>query len=88
MNFENLACTERSEIKIEPVKSILKNIDAINKELANELRMIEDAIYSKEPIVEDANEPVDDSLLNTLNRQRNTAENLLKKAVHIREGLW
>ena len=72
----------------ETAKDILVNMDAIHKELANELRMIDDAIYGKEPIVEGTNELVDECLLGTLNRQRNTAENLLKKATHIREGLW
>ena len=82
-----LIMSQRNESR-EPVKEILANIDAIHKELANELHMIEDAIYGKEPIVEGVNELVDDCLLGTLNRQRNTAEGLLKIAVHIREGLW
>lgn len=71
----------------ETAKSILENMDAILKELSAELRRIENAIYAPKPI-EDAKEAPDECLLETLNRQRNTAEQLLKLAVHIREGLW
>lgn len=93
MNFENLACAERSETKaVEPAKSILENMDAILKELGTELRRIDDVIYSPSNVnsnsVCDVNEPHDDCLLQTLGRQRNLAESLLKIAVHIREGLW
>lgn len=88
MNFENVGCTEPNKTITEPAKAILENIDAILKELATELCMIEDAIHGKELVDEGKNEPVNDCLLNTLNRQRNTAENLLKKVRHIREGLW
>lgn len=73
--------------KQEPVKSILENMDAILKELKNELERIDSAIYSPMPF-EDRAEPQDECMLGTLNRQRNTAEELLKLAVHIREGLW
>lgn len=71
----------------ETVKSILENMDAILKELSAELHRIDGAIYAPTPF-EDAKETADESLLETLNRQRNTAEQLLKLAVHIREGLW
>ena len=93
MNFENLACTERSETKaVEPAKSILENMDAILKELGTELRRIDDVIYSPSNVnsnsVCDVNDQQDDCLLQTLGRQMNLAESLLKIAVHIREGLW
>lgn len=90
MNFENLSCAERSETMttFEPAKSILENMDAILKELGNELRRIEDAIYSPSNTGCDVSEPQDDCLLSTLGRQRDLAEILLKIAVHIREGLW
>ena len=93
MNFENLACTERSETKaVEPAKSILENMDAILKELGTELRRIDDDIYSPSNVnsnsVCDVNDQQDDCLLQTLGRQMNLAESLLKIAVHIREGLW
>ena len=73
--------------KPESAKTILENMDAILKELASELVRIDSAIYSPEPCVE-RSEPQDECMLATLNRQRNTAEALLKIAVHIREGLW
>ena len=88
MNFENLACTERSEPKTESAKSILENMDAILKELGNELRRIDDAIYAPSNAGCDVIEPQAECLLATINRQRNTAESLLKIAMHIREGLW
>ena len=73
--------------KPESAKTILENMDAILKELENELTRIESAIYSEKPI-EGTNTPKDKSMLETLNRQRDMAEGLLKLAVHIREGLW
>lgn len=73
--------------KPESAKTILENMDAILKELANELERIDSAIYSPRPF-EEKSEPKDECMLETLNRQRNTAEALLKLAVHIREGLW
>lgn len=88
MNFGNVACTERSEQKTESAKSILENMDAILDELGTELRKIDDAIYSPSNAGCDVNEPRDACLLDTLNRQRNLAESLLKIVVHIREGLW
>lgn len=73
--------------KPESAKTILENMDAILKELGGELERIESAIYSPQPF-EDRTESKDDCMLETLNRQRNTAGALLKLAVHIREGLW
>lgn len=93
LNFENCAIPTSNGVEIpvneprETAKSILENMDAILKELSAELRRIENAIYAPKPI-EDAKEAPDECLLETLNRQRNTAEQLLKLAVHIREGLW
>lgn len=88
MNFENVACTERSVPNTEPAKTILENMDAILKELGTALRQIDGAIYSPSNDGCDTNEPRDECLLGTLNRQRNLAESLLKIAMHIREGLW
>ena len=73
--------------KPEPAKTILENMDAILNELKNELERIDSAIYSPKPF-EEKSEPKDECMLETLNRQRNMAEGLLKLAVHIREGLW
>lgn len=85
LNMRAVPCVEVQ--KQEPAKMILENIDAILNELANELDRIDSAIYSPKPF-EDRIEPKDESMLETLNRQRSTAEALLKLAVHIREGLW
>lgn len=73
--------------KPEAAKTILENMDAILKELANELVRIDSAIYSPKPF-DERTEPQDECMLGTLNRHRNAVEELLKLAVHIREGLW
>lgn len=72
----------------ETAKSILECIDGILNELSNELRRIDTSINSTGPVVEGPSEHPDECLLATLCRQRETAERLLKTAVHIREGLW
>lgn len=86
--YGEMATCEPTENKPETAKAILENMDAILKELANELRRIDDAIYSPKNVGENANEPQQECFLGTLDRQRNTAEDLLHLAVHIREGLW
>lgn len=83
MNMNPSECLEKTE----PAKAILENMDAILKELASELVRIDSAIYSPKPC-EERPEPQNECMLGMLNRQRNTAEGLLKLAVHIREGLW
>lgn len=88
MNIENLTCAEPREIiSTEPAKQILENMDVILKELGDELRRIDGAIYSPSNDKNVVSEPQEECLLGTLNRQRNLAESLLKIAVHIREGL-
>lgn len=89
LNFENCSIPTTNSVNEprETAKSILENMDAILKELSAELRRIDDAIYAPKPL-EDAKDAHDECMLETLNRQRNTAEQLLKLAVHIREGLW
>lgn len=84
-NMRAVPCAEMQ--KPESAKTILENMDAILKELANELERIDSAIYSPRPF-EEKSEPKDECMLGTLNRQRDTAQGLLKLAVHIREGLW
>lgn len=73
----------------QPAKVILERTDGLLDELANELRGIEDAIFSPEsrdrmPLIQ---EP-DNCLLDTLKRQNNAAYELLQIAAHIRKGLW
>ena len=72
----------------ETVKSVLEETDGILKDLANVLRMVDDAVYGKSPAVEENGEPHDEHLLAILYRQRKTAWELLDKALHIKEGLW
>ena len=88
--YGEMATCEPTENKPKPetAKTVLEEMDGILKELFNELRRIDDAIYSPKNVGEDANEPKQECLLGTLDRQRNVAEALLHLAVHIREGLW
>lgn len=80
--------TQRDVVPVaEPAKAILENMDAILKELMGELERIDGAIYSPRPF-EEKNEPREECLLETLSRQRDTAQALLGIAIHIREGLW
>lgn len=88
LNYGEMATCEPRDNKPETAKSILENMDAILKELGTELRLIDNAIYSPSNDGSDVNEPRDECMLGTLNRQRNMAESMLKLAVHIREGLW
>lgn len=90
---ESIPCTTSGDnVKPETAKAILEEMDAVLKELFNELRRIDDAIYSPkyspENVGENANEPKQECFLGTLDRQRNTVGALLHLAVHIREGLW
>ena len=45
-NYGEITNCEPRDTKTETAKSILENMDAILKELADELRRIDDAIYS------------------------------------------
>ena len=89
-NYGEMTTCEPRDTKPETAKCILENMDAILKELSNELRRIDDAIYSPKNVGngEDSNEPKQECFLAILNRQRNVAEALLHLAIHIREGLW
>lgn len=87
--YGEMPTCEPRDTKPETAKEILENMDSILKELSNELRRIDDAIYSPKNVENSKpNEPTQECLLGTLDRQRNVAEALLKLAVHIREGLW
>ena len=90
LNDGEMATCELTENKPETAKAILENTDCILTELYNELRRIDDAIYSPKnvEISQDVNEPKQECFLGKLNRHRNVAEAMLKLAVHIREGLW
>lgn len=68
-------------------KQLLEDMDNALKMLADDLRMINDAIHGTQP-KEDMVEVADGCLIDTLIRQRCVVDGLLKVAVHIREGLW
>lgn len=92
-NFENCAIPTSNGVEVpvnkqETAKMIFENMDAIFTELSCQINLIEAAVYGQKLKNEDAREPADECILGTLNRQRNMAEQLLKTAVHIREGLW
>ena len=90
LNYGERATCEPRDNKTETAKAILENTDAILQELYNELRRIDDAIYSpkNDEISQDVIEPKQECFLGKLNRHRNVAEAMLHLAVHIREGLW
>jgi hypothetical protein len=91
LNYAEMPTCNPEDGKPETVKSILMDMDDILKGIFKELRMIDDAIYSKKDDVEnakDSNEPMQKSLLETLKYQRKFAESLSYLAIHIREGLW
>ena len=73
--------------KPESAKTILGHMDAILMDLENELMRIDSAIYSPKPC-EESSEPKNEGMLETLIRQRNMAEGLLKLIIHIRDGLF
>lgn len=73
----------------EPAKVILEKTDGLLDELANELRCIEEAVFSPKPQsgMPPIQEP-DTCLLATLRRQNTAVRVLLEIAIHIRNGLW
>lgn len=87
--YGEMATCELTENKPETAKSVLEEMDGILKELCDELRRIDDAIYSPKNVENSKpNEPTQECLLGTLNRQRGVAKTSLDLAIHIREGLW
>lgn len=90
MDFTNATCEPVERIRDkETAKMILENMDAILNELDNQTKAVETAIFSPMPNATEPNrEPLDECILGTLNRHRNRAEEILKRVIHIREGLW
>lgn len=88
LNYGEMATCEPRDPKPETAKAILEEMDGILKELANELRRIDDAIYSPKNVGENANDPKQECFLGILDRQRGVAKASLDLAIHIREGLW
>ena len=81
-----ISCPETD--RVETVKSILENNDAIQKELMNVIGSIDEAIYGTRTNANMEKEAPDISLLDTLKRQRNYNERILKAIVRIKEALW
>ena len=90
LNYGEAVPCDVSENKPETVKSILESMEDVLKELYNQLRMIDDAIYSPKngENSKALDDPKQECLLGTLTRQRNIADAVLHLAVHIREGMW
>ena len=74
----------------ETVKAILENLDVIQNETKNELRMIADAIYRGTSVSGERieNEPRNEPITIQFARQRDTAKQILQALVEIREVLW
>ena len=93
MNFganELTQCAE-TEVKRETAKELLEQMDAILKELNNEVRMISEAVYRDADctnIREELDEPKMPPMIVIMEEQRDMAEEILKEVFKIRESLW
>ena len=75
--------------KVETLKDIIQNISAINNEMGSQLHMIADAlVYGSHPTNNDKS--LDDplSIMDSIRRERDKAEENLKILASIREYLW
>ena len=95
-SLKRFATTQKVEsFKNEPretAKMVLENLDEILNELSFQVNSIETAIVTG-PLCKDdggsnANKHPDETMLQTLDRQRNFAETILKTVMRIREALW
>lgn len=91
MYNDNVMVKEISEPR-ETAKMILENTDNILNELNNHLKAIFEALSGGTPTNSDSAARVADkqdlNMLDTLRRQRDLAEDILKVSVRIREVLW
>lgn len=79
----------RSNEPRETAMEIIENIAAILNETKNQVDLIDMAIYGNRVEETTTNEmPPKPPILVILEQQREIAEDILKSAVHIREGLW
>lgn len=79
------------EQKRETAKELLDNMDGILREMEAQVAMISDAVYKGGKSVEKEpnNEPcATPPMIIIMQRQRDTAERLLKEIIKIREALW
>lgn len=85
---EPICCEDRST---ETARDILLILESILMEIKNQVDLIDSAIYGKglEEATTIANkEPSMPPMLTLLSLQRDSAEDILKRIMHIREGLW
>lgn len=91
MYNDNVMAMEVNEPR-ETAKMILESNDHILDELSNQLRDIFEALSGGTPTNNDSAARVadkqDSNMLDTLRRQRDLAEYILKVSVRIREALW
>lgn len=90
MDFRGAEIVQDKEPR-ETVKMILENVDCVQKEMLNELRMIADAVYrgiSPCETVHKQDEPKAEPIVVILERQRQTAQAILDGMIQIREALW
>ena len=84
-------CTTGSERRSEPAKDILTTTGAILREIADQVRMIGDAVYrggeTNRPMPQEKldGEP---PMLVILDAQRGMAKDILEEVAKIREALW
>ena len=77
-----------------PVKGVLEDMEGLLKELRNELNSIENAIfvpeYDGQCSITDIHDapPVDDRILPTLIRQRDTVRDIFETVLRIRQLVW
>lgn len=74
--------------KMETLKDIIENISAINNEMDSQLQMIADALArgSNPSNNNNSEEPL--SIIASIRRERDKAEENLKLLISIREYLW
>lgn len=75
--------------KQETLKDIIENISAINNEIDAQLHMIANAlVYGKHPTNNDKNADEPLSIMDSLRRECDKAEENLELIANIREHLW
>lgn len=90
MDFRGAEIVQDREPR-ETVKMVLENIDEIQRETMNELRMLADAVYrGNSPCTQtkENEEPRAEPIVTILERQRQTAQAILDGMIQIREALW
>lgn len=75
--------------RTETAKQIIENMGCILTEIDNSVSMIESGIIAPGGgMALESREPREESMLDTMRRQRDHAESILKALCRIREALW